>query len=298
MQDHHASEHIPIIFITAMSNNDARLKGFELGAIDFVAKPINPEVLKPRVRNFMHYVELNKQLQAEYDAMQELAELREDLKNIIRYDMKQPLAELIGLIQDLVDEASLNAKQINKLRTVEENSLQTLNMVNLSSELYKIETGIFQLDAQPVNIDSILRRIVEIFRNTYAAKQLNLAISAEEPPKNLGDAMLCYSLLNNLLKNACGEAAPEKSSVLVAVVNEDPIQIMIRNKGVVQQSMRDGFFDKFVAQQKPTDARLGFYSAKLFTEAQNGKIALKVSEEKNLTTISVSLPRFKAEFEH
>jgi hypothetical protein len=291
MQDHPASEHIPIIFITAMSNNDARLKGFELGAIDFVAKPINPDVLKPRVRNFMHYVELNKQLQAEYDAMHELARLRGNLKNIIRYDMKEPLAEVIGLIQDLVDEASLNAAQVNKLRIAEEKSLQTLNMVNLSSELYKIETGIFQLDAQPVNIDSILRRIVEIFRSTYAAKQLNLTISAEEIPKSLGDAMLCYSLLNNLLKNAC-EAAPEKSSVLVSVVNEDPMQIMIQNKGVVHQSMRESFFDKFVAQQKTTDARLGFYSAKLFTEAQNGKIDLKVSEDKNLTTISVSLPRF------
>lgn len=297
MRDHAVSEHIPIIFVTAMSNNDARLKGFELGAIDFVAKPINPDVLKPRVRNFMHYVELNKQLQAEYDAQQELARLREDVKNITRYDMRAPLAEAIGLIQTLVDDDSLSAAQINKLRAVEEKSLQTLNRVNLSSELYKIEAGIFQLDAQPVNIDSILRRMVEISRNTYAVKQLTVTLStditaeAEEIPKSLGDAMLCYSLFDNLLKNAC-ETAPEKSIVLIAVVNEDPMQIMIHNRGAVPENIRESFFDKFVVQEKTADTRMGFYSAKLFTEAQNGKIALKVSDEKNLTTVSVSLPRF------
>lgn len=153
MRGHPVSEHIPIIFVTAMGNNDARLKGFELGAIDFVAKPINPEVLKPRVRNFMHYVEAHKQLQDDYDAMQELSRLREDVKNLLRYDMKQPLTEAIGLIQALADDASLDATQVGKLQAIEGMSLQTLNMINLSSELYKIETGVFQLNAQAVNID-------------------------------------------------------------------------------------------------------------------------------------------------
>jgi len=37
-------------------------KGFELGAVDYVTNPVNPDVLKLRVRNFMRYVELHKQL--------------------------------------------------------------------------------------------------------------------------------------------------------------------------------------------------------------------------------------------
>ena len=296
MRDHSVSEHIPIIFVTAMSNNDARTKGFELGAIDFVAKPINPDVLKPRVRNFMHYVELNKQLQADFDSMQELARLREDVKIITRYDVKTPLAEVIKLIQSLVDDSSLNATQLGKLRSVEEMSLQALHMINLSAELFKIETGVFQLDAQPVDIDSILRQLVGITRKAYAAKHLTVTVSvdiaaaSEKTPEVLGDATLCYSLFNNLLENAC-EVAPEKSSILISIVNKNPMQITIQSKGVVPEDVREGFFDKFVARENATDTRMGLYSARLLTEAQNGKIALRVSEEKNLTMVLVSLPR-------
>ena len=50
MREHPTSETIPVIFVTAMTGDDARLKGLELGAVDFVTKPINPNVLQPRVR--------------------------------------------------------------------------------------------------------------------------------------------------------------------------------------------------------------------------------------------------------
>jgi len=296
MRGHPVSEHIPIIFVTAMGNNDARLKGFELGAIDFVAKPINPEVLKPRVRNFMHYVEAHKQLQDDYDAMQELSRLREDVKNLLRYDMKQPLTEAIGLIQALADDASLDATQVGKLQAIEGMSLQTLNMINLSSELYKIETGVFQLNAQAVNIDGILRCVAEISRHRFAAKQLTVTVSEADGqlPKSLGDAMLCYTLFDNLVKNAC-VAAPENSTVLIFVVNENPIRIKIRRKGTVPDTLRDGFFDKFGDQDSSADAGIDVYAARLFSEAQNGNITLEVSEEQNLTTVSVSLPAFSGE---
>jgi len=76
MREHPTSETIPIIFVTSMTGDDERLKGFELGAVDYVTKPINPDVLKLRVRNFMRYVGLHKQLQSNYDGMLELARLR------------------------------------------------------------------------------------------------------------------------------------------------------------------------------------------------------------------------------
>jgi PleD family two-component response regulator len=59
-----ASEHIPVIFVTTMTGEDARLKGMELGTVDFVTKPIDPHALQIRIRNFMRYVELHRRLQA------------------------------------------------------------------------------------------------------------------------------------------------------------------------------------------------------------------------------------------
>jgi CheY-like chemotaxis protein len=143
MREHPNAEAIPIIFVTTMASEDARLKGLELGAADFVTKPINPDILKPRVRNFMRYVALRKQLQASYDGMLDAARLREDVEHLVRHDMKGPLAGIIGLVQTLAEDDTLSRSQwTEQLRLVEETALQLLDMVNRSSELFKIETGV------------------------------------------------------------------------------------------------------------------------------------------------------------
>ncbi|MDD5175161.1 MAG: response regulator [Sterolibacterium sp.] len=300
MREHPMSETIPVIFVTAMTGEDARLKGLELGAVDFVTKPIDPEVLKPRVRNFLRYVELHKQLQANYDEMLEAARLREDVERITRHDIKGPLAGVIGLAQSLADDDTLSRKQqVEKLRMVEETTLQVLNMINLSSELFKIETGRFKLDAQPVKIGDIMRRIVKISRAAFAEKRTTIVADIYEPdrgtgPQVLGDAMLCYSLFQNLIKNAC-EAAPENGRVNVTLSDETPLRIVIQNKGAVPAEIRERFFDKFVTHDKQGGTGLGTYSARLLAEAQNGSIALKVSDTENQTTITVTLPRYSEE---
>ncbi|MFA6016139.1 MAG: hybrid sensor histidine kinase/response regulator [Gallionellaceae bacterium] len=294
MREHPTSQNIPVIFITAMTGEAARIKGLELGAVDFVSKPIDPDILKPRVRNFMRYVKLHKQLQANYDGMLATARMHEDVELIMRHDMKGPLAGVIGMLQALVEESSMNDSQLKQLRVVEETALQVLNMINLSSELFKIETGRYKLDAQPVLIGDILSRIVEMARATFAEK--NITIAFEVPPgkeklQALGDAMFCYSLFQNLLRNAC-EAAPEKSRISVELFDESPLKIILTNKGAVPLQIRTNFFEKYITQGKQGGTGLGTYSAKLLVEAQNGKISLEVSDVHNQTTIQVSLPRF------
>jgi CheY-like chemotaxis protein len=295
MREHPASQAIPVIFVTAMTDKAASLKGFELGAVDFVTKPIDPDVLKPRVHNFMLYVALRKQMQFAYDNALDLARLHSDVEQITRHDLKAPLAGVIGLVQALAVEKNMSRDQVAQLRMIEDSSLQLLNMINLSAELFKIETGRFMLDAQPVMVADILRRIIDIERSTFAAKHLVVSLQTdglvgEGSASALGDAMLCYSLFQNLLQNAC-EASPEGGDVAVTLRDEVPLHVTIKNQGIVPAAIRDRFFEKFVTSGKPGGTGIGTYSARLLAQAQNGTVALKVSDEGNWTTLTVTLPR-------
>lgn len=295
MREHPTSESIPVIFVTSLIGEDVRLKGLELGAVDFINKPIDPDVLKPRVRNFLRYVELNKQLQADYDGMLEAARLHKDVENIVRHDMKGPLAGIVGLVQALEEDGTMSAKHAEQLHMIEETAMEVLDMINLSAELFKIETGRFQLDAKPVKIGDVLRRIGEMARTTFEEKHLVIAIDTDVPvgveiPQALGDSMFCHSLFQNLIKNAC-EAAPEHSRVNVTLMDEAPLRIIIQNKGAVPAEIRDSFFNKFVTYGKQNGTGLGTYSAKLLAEAQHGEISLSVSDRENMTTLIVTLPR-------
>jgi CheY-like chemotaxis protein len=294
MREHPASENIPVIFVTAKTGDDARGQGLELGAVDYVTKPVDPATLKLRVRNFMRYVSVHKQLQANYDDMLEMAHLREDVEHITRHDLKGPLASVVGMVQSLIDQGAMTSQQTQQLRVVEETSLDVLNMVNLSSELLKIETGRFQLDAKPVDVTALLGRIVGALQTVYAAKHLAVSLHSTLPAgatalHALGDATLCYSLFNNLLKNAC-EAAPEGTPVTVTLTRSNALNIRIENTGVVPADIRERFFEKFVTSGKPGGTGLGTYSARLLAQAQQGDIALEVSDAEQRTTVTVTLP--------
>ena len=298
MREHPASESIPVIFVTALTGTDARLKGMDLGAVDFITKPIDPALLKPRVRNFMRYVQLRKDMQAEFDSMVETAKLRDHVDHITRHDLKGPLAGVIGLVQGMLGDEELGQRHQEQLRLLEETALQVLNMVNLSTELLKIETHTFQLKPTVVPVADILRRIAEMDRITFASKQLTISVDTDTPvgtdiPQALGDAMLCYSLFQNLLKNAC-EAAPAHSLITIKLHDQSPLCIEIKNKGAVAAEIRARFFEKFATFGKSSGSGLGTYSAKLLTEAQQGSIALQVDDGRDTTTVQVSLPRAPA----
>lgn len=295
MREHPASQTIPVIFVTAMTDKAASLRGFELGAVDFVTKPIDPDVLKPRVRNFMRYVALRKQMQYAYDSIFELARLHEVVEQMTQHDLKGSLAGVIGLAQTLAVDKNMSRNQVHQLRMIEDTSLELISMINLSAEIFKIETGRFILDAQPVKLSDILHRIVDIAGLAFASKHIDVSMETDGlvdtgVASALGDAMLCYSLFHNLLQNAC-EAAPEGSVVALALRDEKPLRVTIKNRGVVPVAIRERFFEKFVTSGKPGGAGIGTYSARLLAEAQNGSVALAVSDESDWTTLTVTLPR-------
>ena len=294
LRSHPSSEHIPVIFVTAMTGEDARLKGMELGAVDFVTKPIDPAGLKIRVRNFMRYVELHRQLQDDYDEMMQMERLKEDVERITRHDMKGPLAGVIGLVQGLVEAANLSEEQREQVRMIEETALQVLDMINLSNELFKIETGRFVLKPQVIMVAQIVRRIAELARRTFAVKNLTIAVATPHGVEDaqlmaVGDPMLCYSLFQNLIKNAC-EAAPDNTAVTITIYPGAPLRITLDNKGTVPAAIRATFFEKFATAGKQGGTGLGTYSAKLLVEAQNGTIAMETSDEKNATRLTLTLP--------
>jgi two-component system, sensor histidine kinase and response regulator len=295
LRQHPNSETIPVIFVTAKTDQESHLKGLELGAVDFVAKPVDPDVLLPRVRNFMRYVALHKQLQANCDAMMDAARLHDDVEQITRHDLRGPLAGIITLARTLATNRSLGAHEVEQVELIAESALQVMDMINLSSELFKIETGRFVLQAQPVNLGDLLGRMVKTVATSYASQEIDLALEMPDDGEAvaLGDPAFYYSIFQNLIKNAC-EASPPHTRVTVAITCGERVQVEISNSGAVPAAMRDCFFDKFRTCGKEAGSGLGTYSAKLLTEAQGGQIAMSASDEENSTVIKVTVPRANA----
>lgn len=293
LRSHARTSHIPLIFVTAKTDPDAQQRGLELGAVDFVHKPINPQQLQRQVGNLLRHVERHRQVQAEYDDLLELARLREEAEQIGRHDLKGPASAIIGLTRHLLEGGSLLPGQRRMLGLLEENAQQLLALVNLSAQLYKIESGQFELQPVEVELAPMLDKMAEAARLTYQAKSLVIELGLPEQDEVApvwGDTTLCYSLLNNLLKNAC-EAAPIGTRVRMLLdEGEAQLSIRIENQPAVPENFRPLFFDKYSTSGKQGGSGLGTYSAKKLAEAQGGHLELLVDDDRDSTCLRLTLP--------
>lgn len=286
---------LPVIFVAEETSEESHLKGMELGAVDVMLKTADPKTLQARVRNFIKYIDIRRQLQADFDAMLEASMLREDAENTTRHDIKGSLAGIMGMVHSLAEDPALPTKHTTQLRLVEETAQQVIDLVSLSGELYKIETGHFTLNAVPVNVGDILHRIVDLSRSSFFDMGLTIEVDTDTPvgtelPQAVGDANLSYSLFQNLIKNAC-EAAPPGSRVVVALHDENPLRIVISNTGAVPVELRACFFDKYATKGKKSGSGIGTYSAMMLAKAQHGSVSMQTSDAQDSTAITVTLPR-------
>ncbi len=283
-----ATKNIPVIFITARDDNEDEELGFEMGAVDYITKPINSSTVQARVKTHLKLRLAYKELKQKNIALKESSLLRENVERIIHHDLKTPLNAVIGYSALLKEEMTLKSEEREMLEKIEDSGYKMLNMINNSLDIYKMETGTYQYDIDFVDILNVLNKVVADTKNLSTRKNLSLKIDAIQDELFVqGEELLCYSLFANLVKNAI-EASPKSEHITVSLTEKDTAIIRIHNQGAVPKEIRDNFFDKYITAGKQEGTGLGTYSAKLMAETQGGSIYVETSEEMG-TTVTVLL---------
>jgi len=298
-----ATANIPIIFLSAADDTQNVVQGLELGAVDYVTKPANPTVLKMRVRTHLTRTRALEELRKQNQILSENMRLRDDIEQMTRHDLKNPVGGIMNFADLLLSDEDLNEGQRDIISTIAESARIVLDMVNLSLDLAKIEQGTYELQAAPVDIAAILRRAFSDKSAEIESKSLQITQTGggQDADGNLvfrvlGDELLCYSAIGNLVKNAV-EASPEGGAITIAYEQDSATgdgSVSITNPGTVPLAIRESFFDKFATAGKRGGTGLGTYSAKLLTEVQHGRIEMMTSDERNETTLRMTLPLLAA----
>jgi two-component system sensor histidine kinase/response regulator len=301
LRAHPNCEHLPIIFVTAMDDISAQRRGLSLGAVDYITKPIDPDLLKLRVQNFARLIQRQKERQDRYDEMLADARLREDIDRMLRHDLRGPLAGVAGLAEGLAGQLDQVAQQQlpNQLpnqhadlaRLIARTTREALDSIMLSAELFKIETGRYTRRDTPVALAPLLRQVAALAQASFASKELRIDCEIGESAAGaatVGDPLLYSAVFHNLLKNAC-EAAPSCTAVQLQLSHDAGPMVVVQNQGAVPLAMRQHLFTKY-ATSKSGGSGLGTYSAKLLVEAQGGQIAFAIDDARDCTMVTVTLP--------
>ncbi|GAB0057616.1 Sensor histidine kinase RcsC [Candidatus Magnetaquicoccaceae bacterium FCR-1] len=296
LKDNPATREIPVIFVTARGEIEDEVRGLEVGAVDYLTKPIQGGIVRARVRIHLQLREARRIIERQNEELRTAARLRDDVDHIIRHDLKAPLNAIIGMPGALIADWGLTGERAAALQVIEDAGFRMLEMINRSLDLYKMERGCYELKAQPVDLVRVLRRILSEMHRLMLAKGVGVRIVSQGRALAGGDLflvageeLLCHSMFANLIKNGL-EASPRDAVLEVGMEREGgEAVIRVCNAGAVPEEIRERFFEKFVTSGKRQGVGLGTYSARLIATTLGGSLFLDTSRAGE-TTLEIRLP--------
>ncbi len=255
MRGNERTKRVPIIFVTAGSTTDSRwrFQGYEAGAVDFIQKPIEPDVLRSKAEVFFELFCQRQQIAAQRDelelqakALRDADRRKDEFLATLAHELRTPLAPLrngLDMLQRNPDSA--NAGDLRNMM-----DRQLVHLVRLIDDLLdvsRVSQGKIELRKQVLEVADIVRAAAEASRPLIDGS--NHALTLDIPSNALwveGDQVRLTQALSNLLNNAAKYTPAGGKISLVARSDNRQVAIRVTDNGVgIPKDMQAHVFELF-----------------------------------------------------
>jgi signal transduction histidine kinase len=284
---------IPIIFLTAKTEITDIVKGFEIGAVDYVTKPFNGTELLARVKTHL-------QLKFTWDLLKNLIAARDKFFSIIAHDLRNPLQALI-LAADLLynDYDSLNEDQRKDYtKRFYNGSDQIAALLENLLDWSSTQRGKITFHPRKINISLLAAENINLFKENAKKKNISVSQEIEADTFAFADENMIRTVIRNLLSNALKFTNPGGTVKISASMSasNDMVEITVSDNGVgIKEEDINELFridvrknTRGTANEKGTG--LGLILCKEFVEKNNGTIKVNSTPGKG-SSFTVTLPR-------
>lgn len=276
---------IPILLITAFDHSSV-VEGLDIGADEFVRKPVDPEELLARVRSLLR-------LKHSIDERELMMRQREDFVSRLTHDLRTPLVAADRMLNLFSQEAFCQLSQDMKdaIAVMIRSNQNLLQMTNTLLEVHRYDAGQKSLVPSPCNLWHLTRDVIQEL--TPLAEEKNLELKADfrildADNENLGivmgDRMELRRVLTNLIGNAIKFTEEGTINVRVIVSLNDEkalgqssnswISLEVEDTGTgIELDDQIHLFERFrPGKHRRSGSGLGLYLSRRIVEAHAGKI--------------------------
>ncbi len=316
------SKNIPIIFMTALTETVDKVKGFEIGAVDYITKPIQIDEVLVRLKTHLTIHNLQNQLIQQNEELKKSKELAESANHAksaflanMSHELRTPLNGILGYAQLLKREKTVKNEQ--GLDIIQRSGEHLLTLINDILDLSKIEAGKLDINSDKLNLPNFLSDIAFLFQMRATEKRIEFVYEAvsELPNVVYADEKRLRQILLNLISNAI--KFTQQGQVKLTVKYQAAkihFEIEDSGEGIAADQLETIFlpFEQVGKQSKQTEGTgLGLAITKTLIEMMNGKlevtsklgfgskfwfsIPLETCEQENISVVKVDQPiGFKA----
>ena len=211
LREDESTKYLPVIFVSAIFKDDYYVvKGIETGAVDFIAKPIVPEILQGKVQVFLDLYIQRKKLETinnELLLAKEKAEAATIAKSLflanMSHEIRTPMNGIIGMA-DIMTTTPLNDEQKEYLDIIKLSGSNLLTIINDILDFSKIESGQIDLEQIEFSLYEEIKNVKNLLALKVDEKRLYLRSKLDPniPNRIQGDPTRLKQILINLVNNA------------------------------------------------------------------------------------------------
>jgi len=291
------TRHIPIIFVTAGARDQHRLfKGYESGAVDFLYKPIESQILKNKASVFFQLDRQRRQLDRELHERTETLRLNEMFTALLAHDLRNPLNAIVTsahLVHRIAGERVAKDAAARILSSGQRMSRLIEDMLDLARA--RIGGGI-AVKPQDGDFEVLVGAVVR--EHQAASPDRNIEVVSSGALDGQWDPERIAQVASNLIGNAIKHGDPRSPvRVLLDGTGRDAVVFSVENDGFIPRERQAGLFDPFKDGQQRVGRNeglgLGLYIVQQIVSAHAGRIDVR-SEQDRRTIFRVQLPRRSA----
>jgi signal transduction histidine kinase len=282
------TQNVPIIFITAKGETEDETKGLELGAVDYISKPITPAILLARVATHLEVNNQRQKIERAYRKLQELEALRDNLVHMVVHDMRNPLSLMHGHLQLLHMKLNPDAKEYRHVDAITRACSGLIEMVSTLLDISRFDNNEMPLKIEEQNVIQLVKETVAPFQTLGDGPEVLIESPCDALPLAC-DQGIIERVITNLVGNAVKFTPDDGTVRLVIEQGDKAVKISVLDTGPgISPEFHEKIFEKFGQVEMHNKSRkyssgFGLTFCKLAVEAHGGTIGVESEVGKGST---------------
>lgn len=202
---------IPIIFVTAINKEDNSVfKGYESGAVDYLFKPVNVDILLSKVKVFLELNLKKKELEAIQYELERSNHSLTEFASVVSHDLKNPLSSIVGLSELLMLKHSAGMSDKGK-ECIEYITSTAGRMTRLITDLLTFaQVNASPIQSAQVDLNAVLDDVIADLGSRIHGSQGQIEL-VDLLPTLEADRTQMYQLFQNIIGNGIKYCHPERA---------------------------------------------------------------------------------------